>query len=690
MERVTKFRVGVFLALVALMVGFFGFRAYNVQVVNATVSDNSISTDTYTTAVSAARGQILDRNGNILVSNRASYNLIINGYVLYNSDNPNESLRQLTRLCKSLGLNYAEHLPVSLKKPYEYTLDGYPEAWQSYFHQYLSARSWDSDISAQQLVKLMKNSYHIPNDWEEEDCRRVIGLRYELELVNVANLPTYALLTDVDSDSLAKLMELNVPGMTVETTTVREYNTQYAAHILGRTGPIYAEEYEQYKNKGYPMNASIGKDGLEAAFEDYLHGEDGVRVTTVTSDGMVVEEHYSKEPKAGANVETTLDIGLQAVAEKSLAECIEDLNENGVPNTKGEGKDAKAGSAVVMEIKTGDVLACANYPTFNLATFSEDYDKLMADERSPMWDRALLATYPPGSVYKPITSVAAIDSDTLSPGYSIEDQGVYTYYPDYQPVCHIWTSSEGTMTHGLVDLPHALSVSCNYYFYEAGRLTGIDEIDKVAKAMGLGQPTGVELPEEVGYRANAETKAILYADKPDESGWYKADTLAAAIGQSENRLTPLQLCVYTSTLANRGTRYRATFLSKVISADYQQLLEDVEPQVLSRFKISDTAYDAVKEGMRLAATEGSAKTFLENYPIPVCAKTGTAQHGSGGSDNASLVVFAPADDPQIAIAIYVENGAQGGNLGRVAVDILDHYFSEETINETYPGEGVAN
>ena len=690
MERMTKFRVGVFLAMVALMVGFFAFRAYNVQVVNATVSDNSISTDTYTTPVSAARGQILDRNGNILVSNRASYNLIINGYVLYNSENPNESLRQLANLCHSLGLEYAEHLPVSLQKPYEYTLESYSESWQSYFRQFLSARSWDPDISAQQLVKLMKNSYHIPNDWEEADCRRVIGLRYELELVNVANLPTYALLKDVDSDSLAKLMELNVPGMTVETTTVREYNTQYAAHILGRTGPIYAEEYEQYKSKGYPMNAVIGKDGLEAAFEDYLHGEDGVRVTTVTSDGMVVEEHYSKEPKAGANVETTLDIGLQAVTEKSLADCIEDLNENGIPNTDGEGKDAKAGSAVVMEIKTGNILACASYPSFNLATFNEDYDKLMADERSPMWNRALLATYPPGSVYKPITSVAAIDSGTLSPVYSIEDQGVYTYYPDYQPVCHIWTSSHGTLTHGLVDLPHALSVSCNYYFYEAGRLTGIDEIDKVAKAMGLGQPTGVELPEEVGYRANAETKAILYADQPDLSGWYKADTLAAAIGQSENRITPLQLCVYTCTLANRGTRYRATFLSKVISADYQTLLEKVEPQVVSNFKISDVAYEAVKEGMRLAVTEGSAKTYLEKYPVPVCAKTGTAQHGSGGSDNASLVVFAPADDPQIAIAIYVEKGAQGGNLGRVAVDILDHYFSEETINETYPGEGVAN
>lgn len=690
MERVTKFRVTVFLVLVAMMVGFFVLRAYNVQVVNATISDGSISTYTYTTPVSAARGQILDRNGNILVSNRASYNLIINSYVLYNSENPNESLRQLIELCRSLDLDYAEHLPVSEGKPYEYTLEHYSESWQNYFRQYLSARSWDSDISAQQLVKLMKSFYHIPNDWPEEECRRVIGLRYELELVNVANLPTYALLTDVESDNLAKLMELNVPGMTVETTTVREYNTPYAAHILGRTGPIYAEEYETYRDKGYPMNAIIGRDGLEAAFEDYLHGEDGVRVTTVASDGLVVEEHYSSEPRAGANVETTLDIGLQAVAEEALADCIEDLNENGIPNTDGEGKDAKAGAVVVMEVKSGDLLACASYPAFDLETFNENYDALMEDERSPMWNRALLATYPPGSVYKMIPSIAGIDSDTISPLYSIEDQGIYTYYPDYQPVCHIWTSSHGTATHGLVDLPHALSVSCNYYFYEAGRLMGIGEIDKVAEAMGLGQSTGVELPEEIGYRANAETKSILYADQPDQSGWYKADTLAASIGQSENRLTPLQLCVYTCTLANRGTRYRATFLSKVISADYQQLLEKVEPQVVSTYEISDTAYNAVLEGMRLAATEGSARTYLENYPVSVCAKTGTAQHGSGGSDNASLVVFAPMDDPQIAIAIYVEKGAQGGNLGSVAVDILDHYYSEETINETYPGEGAVN
>lgn len=689
MDRISKLRAGVFLALLAAIIGLYVFKLYDVQVVNATPTDSSISTYTYYTPVSAARGQILDRNGNILVSNRASYNLIINSYVLYNSDNPNESLRELVALCLSMGLDYADHLPISLSKPYEYTFDSYSEAWQGYFRQYLSSRNWDSDISAQQIVKLMKSSYHIPNNWTEEECRRVIGLRYELELVNVANLPTYTLLSDVDSDSLAQLMELNVPGMTVETTTVREYNTEYAAHILGRTGPIYAEEYEEYKDKGYSMNARIGKDGLEAAFEEYLHGDDGVRVTTVASDGSVIEEYYSKEPQAGGNVETTLDIGLQAVTEKSLAECIENLNEHGI-NADGEGKDAKAGAVVVMEVKTGEVLASASYPTFNLTTFSEDYNKLLEDERAPMWNRALLGTYPPGSIYKMITSIAAIDSDTIGPGYCIEDKGVYTYYDDYQPVCHIWTSSHGTATHGVVDLPHALSVSCNYYFYEVGRLTGIDAIDKVAEAMGLGQPTGIELPEEIGYRANAETKALLYANQPDMSGWYKADTLAASIGQSENRITPLQLCVYACTLANQGVRYRATFLKKVISADYQELLEDVEPEIMSTYEISDTAYHAVIQGMILAATEGSAKTHLANYPVSVCAKTGTAQHGSGGSDNASLLVFAPADDPQIAISIYVEKGAQGGNLGSIAADVLDQYFSQETLNETIPTEGTVN
>ena len=688
MERMIRHRAVVFLILLAILMGAFGFRMYTVQVVNATNTDSSISTYTYYTTVSAARGPILDRNGNILVSNRASYNLIINSYVLYNSDTPNEHLRQLVNLCDSLGLDYAEHLPISLEKPYEYTLDDFSEAWQNYFKQFLSARSWDPDISAQQIIKLLKDSYHIPNDWTEAECRKVIGLRYELELVNVANLPTYTLLSDVDSDSLAKLMELGVPGMTVETTTVREYNTEYAAHILGSIGAMNGDEYAIYKDQGYSMNAYVGKDGIEKAFEEYLHGDDGTRVTTVASDGTVLEEYYSTEPVAGDSVSLTIDIGLQATAENALRDCIEDLQENGAPNTDGEGKDAESGAVVAMEVKTGGILACASYPTFNLATYRQDFNRLSQDETAPLFDRALQATFPPGSIYKMVTAIAAVDDGGFSPGYSVEDKGVYEYYTDYQPVCHIWTSSHGTQTHGVVNMMQALSVSCNYYFYEVGRVTGIDYIDQVAKAMGLGEDTGAELPNLRGTRANKQTKKELYADTPDQSDWYGADTLAASIGQSENAFTPLQLCVYACTLANRGTRYRATFLNKVISSDYQKLVVDVQPEVVSEYEISDTAYEAVIEGMKLAANEGTARTWFGDYSIQVCAKTGTAQHGSGGSDNASFMVFAPADDPVIAIVVYVEKGAQGGNLGSVAAKILDYYFSDDTLYETYPQETV--
>ena len=271
MERSYINRIIAFFVLIAVLLGFFSFRLYIVQVVNATDGDSSISTYTYQTNVSAGRGQILDRNGNILVSNRASYNVIINDYVLFNAENPNERLLQLTNLCQELGIDYADHLPITMEKPYEYTLDDMSEAWQSYFKTYLDVYGWDADISAQQIIKLMKDAYNIPNDWAEEDVRRVLGLRYELKLRSCASLDPYILIADVDAADLAALMELDIPGMTVETATVRQYNTIYAAHILGRVGQMSAEEYEIYSEQGYSMNAYVGKEGVELEFEEYLH-----------------------------------------------------------------------------------------------------------------------------------------------------------------------------------------------------------------------------------------------------------------------------------------------------------------------------------------------------------------------------------------------------------------------------------
>ena len=686
MERRIRFRGYVVLTLIVLLAAVFTFRLYKLQDrPDEAVDEQMLSAYTYQTTVKAARGNLLDRNGTVLVSNRASYNIELVYYVFFNGATPNESLLKLVELCQELGIDYTDHLPISEEKPYSYTLEDTSTLWQDYFKTYLSSRDWDPDISAQNLMKLMKKAYNIPNTWTEEQARQVIGLRYELSLRTCTSLEQYVLAYDVSSEQLASLMELSIPGVVVETTTVREYHTPYAAHILGRVGPMDPEELAQYQDKGYSMDARVGKEGFEKAFEDYLHGTDGLKSTTIASDGTILDEHYAVQPKSGANVELTIDIGVQAAAEKALKEVILDLQENGVGTNK-EGKDAKAGAVVVTECKTGQVLACASYPTFDLSTYTQNFNALMEQADGPLYNRALQTAYPPGSIYKMVTAIAAIDEGGIGRYYEVEDKGIYTYYDTYQPKCHIYTSQG--ITHGVVNMMQALSVSCNYYFYEVGRQIGISAIDVVAKGLGLGEPTGVELPETAGFRANPVVKARLYANDETQKDWYDADTLMAAIGQSENRMTPLQMACYTATLANKGVRYQATFLNRVFSSDYTHLIAKSEPTVAGRLQISQDALDCVQEGMEQAATEGTAATYLHNYPIKVCAKTGTAQHGAEGSDNASFVCYAPADDPQIAIAVYIEKGAQGGNLARVATAIMDEYFSQGSTADTASRENL--
>ena len=391
-----KLRLGLLLTVFGLLIGVYAYRLIQLQVVNPRRSGTGTGTYTYDTRVTAARGEILDRNGNVLVSNRASYNLIITGYALFNSNSPNESLRQLAGLCRETGVGFTDHLPVTRAKPYEYETANYSDSWNNYFRSFLRQNDWDSDVSAAQLIKLMRARFRIPNDWSDEDVRDVLGLRYELDLRNYTSLPTYTLLSDVDAVRLAELMELNTPGMQVQASTVREYNTSFAAHILGRTAAMSPEEWEVYKEKGYAMDAFVGKDGLEKAFEEELHGTDGVLRTTVDREGNIIAQYYAVEPKAGANVETTLDINYQMTAETALEDYILKLRETGV-GTKEEGKDAEGGALVMLDVKTGAVLASASYPTFNIATFSRDYNELVKDRYSPMFNRALMQAYPPGS-----------------------------------------------------------------------------------------------------------------------------------------------------------------------------------------------------------------------------------------------------------------------------------------------------
>lgn len=678
-----SFRVGVLILLIAVMAGIFGVRLYDVQVTQASQVDHTPSgSHTYRTRVTAARGEILDRNGKVLIGNRASYNLTLIYAIVFSAENPNENLRKLTNLCNELGLEMTDHFPVTMEKPYTYTTDEYSSTWNSYFKTFLDERGWDSDISAPQLIRRLKDTYHLPADWTEDEARRVISIRYELDLRRWTSLPTYVLLNDVDSVSLAAITELNIPGVNVETSTVRQYNTTYAAHILGRIGLMNAEEYEIYKEKDYAMDAYVGKEGLEKAFEDDLHGTDGLRVTTISADGTVLEEYYKTMPQAGKNIELTIDIDLQKVSEDALKAHILSLRE--------DDGDAEGGAVVVQQVKTGQILACASYPTFDPATYSQKYNELLETDFAPLYNRALQAAYPPGSTYKMVTTIASIDSGTIGRWVEIEDKGIYRRFEDvgYTPRCMLYTTAGAT--HGYVNAMEALAVSCNYYFYEVGYQTGITKIDEVAKALGLGEATGVELDESVGRRANAETKKLLYSKGYD--GWYDADTVAAAIGQSENRFTPMQLACYTSALANHGTRYKATFLQRVLSSDYSELLYESTPVVASQLNISDEAYAAYTEGMRLSVTwaNGTSHYYLGDYDVAVCAKTGTAEHGGNGSDNAAYVLYAPAGDPQIAIAVYVEKGTPGSRLAKVARAILDAYFSTSSNVDTVPAENIAN
>ena len=693
MNRRARFRTSVFIALILVVMALFTFRLYALQSSRDEEAIRTANSLTIWTNVDAARGQILDRNGTVLVGNRASYNILIISYVFFNGPSPNESLLELLNLCDELGIDVESNLPVSETKPYTYTLDDYSSVWQSYFRTFLTSRGWDPDMSAQNLMNNLRADYNIPADLSDEEAYRLISVRFELSIRTIEGIPldNYRLAKDVSSEELAAIMELGVPGVIVETTTVREYNTAYAAHILGHTGAMEADEYQEiYKDLGYAMDAVVGREGVEYAFEAYLHGTDGLLETTLLSTGEVLEQKYLKTPEPGDNVELTIDLGLQMTAENALAQVIQNLQENGT-GSKQEGKDADSGAVVAVDVKTGEVLLSASYPTYDPARYREDFNELSEADGNPLYDHALLATYAPGSIYKMVTGVAAMDYAGWGRYRQVTDLGVYTKYADqgYTPACHIWTSSGGTRTHGTVNMMQALAVSCNYYFYEAGLAVSTEDVDYVAKQLGLGEPTGSELPENTGMRANAETKAEVYAGSGMEA-WVDGDKLQASIGQSLNAFTPLQMACYTAALANQGTRYKATFLSRVVSWDYQDLIAESEPEILSQLKMSDEAIACVSEGMQMTVGDysGTAFSYLNDYPIPLAAKTGTAQHGSGGSDNASFICYAPADDPQIAIAVYVEHGAQGGNLANVVRPILDAYFSQESKYETTYSENT--
>ena len=675
MERMTRKRTVWMVAIIIGLLGLFCFRLYSMQVVDAERNENNLTVYTTRTRVRAVRGDILDANGNVLVTNRASYDLTFNHYVILNSGSPNQYLLDLAKLCKTLDVSYTDHFPITTTAPFTYTLADYNSAWQGYFQTYLASRgNLDSDISAPLLLQELRRQYQIPEDWSEEDARLVIGLRYELSLRNgITNLPNYVLIEDAPENIRSAILELNTPGLRVEASTVRQYNTAYGAHILGYVGAMSGSQWETYKEQGYSLDALVGQSGFELSFEEYLHGTDGVRVDEVTKDGTVLRSYYEVEPKPGNNVEVTIDLLLQMAAEDALAKTIAGLRDPAInTDEKGSGLDAEGGAVVAIDIKTGKVLVCASYPTYDLSTLFQNYSEILNTDYAPLLNRALKVAYPPGSTYKMCMVVAGINNDYIDRNTQIYDRGVFTKYAGFAPECLVWTNNGWTHAH--VNCVDALRVSCNYYFYVLADQMKIAEIDEVAKGLGLGELTGVELGEILGYRSNAETKAELFAGT-DSAGWYPADQVLTGIGQAHNRFTPMQLAVYVSTLCNQGVRYRATFLNRVMASDYTSLLLEQQAEIMGTTYISNEAFDAYTEGMWQVANQigGTAYSTFYNYPIQVGAKTGTAETDAG-SANGAFVCYAPFDDPQIAIVVYGEKTGGGSRLAVVARAILDVYF----------------
>ena len=708
MERISKVRAIALLLVFATILSLYSIRLFDLQIIETDGKTENLDVYVTQTRVKAARGDILDRNGNILVGNRASYDLVFNHYVITSYDNTNESLMKLIEKTRELGITYMDHFPITKDRPFEYTLTEYTTAWQGYFQKYLQDRSIDSDITAPLLMQRMRERYKIPEEWNDADARAVIGLRYEFDLRGVVNLASYVFMEDVSDEHLSALLELNTPGLMVESSTVREYYTPYAAHILGTMGSMNNEQWQKvnqaYKDgvgKEYYMDAQIGQSGFEAAFETYLHGIDGLRRDTVDKNGAIISQEYyeGKEPQAGNNVETTIDINLQIIAEDALADVIDWLknpeDSKTDKNQEQTGRDVEGAAVVVMKVKTGEILACASYPTYNPQTYNEDYNEILEADFDPLFNRAFHATYAPGSSFKMVTLYAAMElgggrikpSRLFEYGETINAQGKYREYEDqgFAPACLLW-NAYGRM-HGVIDAAKALEVSCNYFFYYlADWFISGATLDEAAKGFGLGEKTGIELDEAVGMRANAETKAKLYTGAL--ATWGVGDKLNAAIGQSENRLTPLQLCVYVSTVANKGVRMKATFLNRVVAADYRTLILENEPTVASTLKMSNATYSTIVQGMKQVITgpSGTARNTMRGTSVEVAAKTGTAETGRLGSDDGSFVCFAPADDPEIAIAVFGEKAAHGATLGRVAKDVIEYYFYQAQASSVVTNE----
>ena len=629
--------------ILVVVILLFSVRTYSIQIKNAEkyTDKNDGAVSVLKSVLKAPRGEILDCFGRKIAINRDGYNIVFNK--AYIGDNLNGTILTLVNLMIEEGAEWTDDLPLSFYAPYEFTEDGDLERLRKTLELAHYATS-------ENCIKEMVKRYKL-EAFSEEDRRKIMGVRYSMEISDFSISYPFTFAEDIPTDLMLKVSESSflLHGVTVDVAPFREYvDTSLAVNLIGNVGPIFKEDWEEYKEKGYSYNDKVGKGGIEEWAEEYLRGTDGEITYRLDQAGNIISKEVTKEPIAGKTVMLTLDKNLQRKTQDSL--------ETVITNLRATKPSAKGGAAVAVKIDTGEILCAANYPTYDSATIGQMYEALTNDPNLPLMNRAFSGAYPIGSTIKPIVALAALENNLLAHGETIYCKRSYTYFSDYTPECMHF--------HGHMNLKSALAKSCNYFFFDLGRRVGAMTLTDYFKQFGLGMPTGVEVGDSTG---------ILL--EPESNG-FGGDTLQISIGQM-NAFTPLQLANYAATLANGGTHYKATLIDKIVSYDMATTFDDKEKEIANTITFSKENLDAVKAGMLSVTEDGTGRATLGNYPIKVGGKTGTSQV-QGKVDHSVFVAFAPFDNPEIAISVVLEHADSTFSAGTVVKNMLDAYFFTES------------
>ncbi len=667
-EQSNKIRYNIVTILIYIVGIVLLVQLFNLQIVHGEeYRERSNTRLTRETTLKAARGNITDNTGNKLVSSKLGYSL-----ELYQSKSDTQTLNNtilaIIQTLESNGDTYIDNLPIRVE-PFAFTLEGDRLAsWKTRY-------DIKQDYDAEQAFAYLKEKYDIQHE-NVVEARKIMAVRYEIARNGYSNTKAVTISKSISEASQAQFSEQNArfPAVNIVKEPIVSYPSgSLASHLLGYVGRINAEELEG-REETYSPNDMIGKSGIQYVFEDYLKGKDGVKQIDMSVDGTVTDEYIAEEAIAGNNVVLTIDANLQKVAEEALKSNIEKIKNGGFTDQS----DAKAGAVVVMKVQTGEVLAMASYPDYEPGLYAEGISEEKQAEYNdtttlPMLNRATSSVAAPGSTFKMIAAIAGLQEGAITPTEKINDTGVYPRA--YQPVC--WYYSSYRSGHGWLNVSQAIKHSCNYFFYEVGYRVGIKNLAKYANYFGLGQKTGVELRGEVkGSAAGAEG-----------DDWYLGDTIQAAIGQSSNAFTPIQMAKYTSMLANGGKQIDVTLIKTIRKADGTEISkEEINQYVTEKMGITEDTTEpieinpenlqAILEGMRGVTSEsgGTAYSTFKDFNIEVGGKTGSAQTGNEDITNAWFVGFAPYDTPEIAVVVFVENGGHGGYTAEVARDIMAQYF----------------